>query len=627
MSQRQRLPESEAAAALELLTLREEIAELALSETRLKVQVLELQSQITSYKASAPRSESGASASASQQWSGPLDRLAALQAQLAEAKEQQAQLLGQKAEMTARQQAAQKRLSDLRAGLQRDATWQQASPPWEEKTSPPRRKPPRRVGIALLSGLLLIVVLGSLIHFAHVSSLDLSLLTNAPSQKSAAPEEPPFYAPATTAPTNQGCLTTIKFDCFSPQYIQQAMGLTQLYKGGLTGRGQTIVLIGAGIVTTLPSDLKKFDRAWGLPDPKLTILYPDGQPVPYICPDGDHLQYENILNVEWAHAIAPDANIVLLIGSNAVSQTDPASNCALTSLQQDIAYALDHNLGKIISVSAGESELGNIVDTTPQHADMQQYLTQGHALLERAAKENVTVVAGAGDSGATNPNDYPESSSYWTIHNVSWPASDPDALAVGGTTLRLGNAYYDDAYDGETAWGSPESGSTGGGLSIFFDEPDYQKLVPNQKLFQDKLGMGKRAVPDVAFPATNLLVYDSGQDGALIKANPQWSHWDVAQGTSIAAAAWAGLIAIANQLNALPLGLVQPALYRLQGQGLHDITSGNNTYQSVSGYQAQKGFDLVSGWGTPFAQTFVPALLQASDDVPSDCGEHQSQCS
>ncbi len=550
-----------------------------------------------------------------------------LQAQLADAQAQQAQLAAQKAEMTARQQAAQKRLSELRVGLQRDATWEQSAPPWEEKTTPPRRKRSRRPWIIIGSALLLMVMLGSLIHFAHVSSLDLSLLNNGPSQKMT-PEEPPFYTPAKTAPTNQGCITTIRYECFSPEYVQQAMGLTQLYKGGLTGRDQTIVLIGAGIVTTLPGDLKKFDLAWGLPPAKLQVIYPDGPPAPYSCPNGgDYLQYQNVINVEWAHAIAPDANIVLLIGSNQVSQTNPASNCALTSLQQDIAYALDHNLGKIIVVNAGESELGNTTTSTAQHPDMQQYLKDGHALLERAAAENVTVVAAAGDSGATNPDNYPLASSYWTTHNVSWPASDPDALAVGGTTLRLGNAYYDDAYDSETAWGSQDSGATGGGLSTFFNEPDYQKLVPDQDLFKNDGGESMRGVPDVAFPATNLLVYNSGQDGALIKANPQWSHWDVAEGTSLAAAAWAGLIAIANQLNALPLGLIQPALYRLQGQGLRDITSGNNTYQSVSGYQALKGYDLVSGWGTPFAQTFVPALLQASDDVPADCGEHQSQCS
>jgi subtilase family serine protease len=229
------------------------------------------------------------------------------------------------------------------------------------------------------------------------------------------------------------------------------------------------------------------------------------------------------------------------------------------------------------------------------------------------------VVAAAGDSGATNPSNYPLDTTYWPTHNVSWPASDPDALAVGGTVLTLGNGYHDDAYNSETAWSSPEAGATGGGLSALFAEPDYQKTIPNQALLQ-----GKRGVPDVSFPATNLLIYDNDPDGALVKANSQWSHWDLTQSTTVAASAWAGLIAIANQMRGQPLGLIQPALYRLQGQGMHDITTGNNTYEDVQGYPALKGFDLVSGWGTPFAQNFIPALIQANDD---SCSTQQAECS
>ena len=621
MSQRQRLPESEAAAALELLTLREEIAELALSETRLKLQVLRLQAQIASQESSGSRPKETSAAYA--EGDSP-ERIAALQAQLADAQEQLARLATQKDEMAARQKAAQKRLNDLRSDLQSDATWRQSAPPWVE-TKAPQPKRAQKPLVILLSGLLLILVLGSLIHFSHVSSLDLSLLANSPSGSSpraVPPEEPPFYTPAKTAPTNEGCVTTIKVECYSPEYIQQALGLTQLYKEGFTGSGQTIVLVGAGRVTTLPSDLHQFDLAWGLPDPNLTVLHPDGPPSSYDCPDGeDRLQYDNILNVEWAHAIAPGANIVLLIGSNLVDKMHPEKNCVYTSLQQDLGFALDHSLGNSIGVSYGSSELGNVTDTDAQKTAAQQYYAAGHLLMQRATADHVTVVAAVGDSGATNPSDYPQDQMYWPTHNVSWPASDPDVLAVGGTVLTLGNDYHDDAYNGETAWTSPEAGATGGGLSTIFAEPDYQKSIPNQALFQ-----GKRGVPDVTFPATNLLIYNTDQDGALIKANPQWSHWDLAESTTVATSAWAGLIAIANQIHGLPLGLIQPALYRLQGQGLHDITSGNNTYENVPGYQAQRGFDLVSGWGTPFAQNFIPALLQANDDIIADCGTQQSQC-
>src|SRR5262249_44117426 len=147
------------------------------------------------------------------------------------------------------------------------------------------------------------------------------------SSKSSPPEEPPFFTPATTAPTNQGCVTTIQYKCYSPQYIQQALGLTPLYRTGLDGRNQQIVLLGAGRATTIQADLHQFNLAWGLPDTTLTVLHPDGEQTTDACPNADRLQYDTIRNVEWTHAIAPGAKIVLLIGSNMGSQTQPEENC------------------------------------------------------------------------------------------------------------------------------------------------------------------------------------------------------------------------------------------------------------------------------------------------------------
>jgi subtilase family serine protease len=620
MSQRQGPPESEAAATLELLTLRGEISDLTLSESRLRLQIMELRSEITSFERLA-RPESARHADTAPLASNPPQRLAALQAQLDDAQEQLERLLAQKETLTERQHTAQKRLNTLRARLQSSATWQQSAPPWEGKAPSSQRKRSSRPFVVLLCGLLLIVVLGSLIRIAHFSSLGLSLLSSPSSTETSQPEEQPFFTPAKTAPTNQGCLTTIKDACYSPEYIQQAFGLTPLYKDGYDGKGQTIVLLGAGNVTTLKADLHEFGVAWGLPDPSLTILYPDGPTTPYLCPNGDSLQYQNTLNVEWAHAIAPGAHIVLLIGSNNKSSGQPQENCAQTSTQQDIAFALNNSLGNIISVSAGSREVGQIGDKAAQKTAEQKYFAAGHQLLQQAANAHVTVLAAAGDSGATTLNDSSTPPTYWPTHNVSWPASDPGVLAVGGTVLTLGNNVDDDAYIGETAWNNPNEGATGGGLSAVFPEPDYQMLVPDQTLFQ-----GQRGIPDVAFPAANLLIYQSAQDGALIKANPQWKHWDTADGTSLAASCWAGMIAIANQMYGQPLGFIQPALYRVQGQGMHDITTGNNSFANVPGYQAQKGFDLVSGWGTPVASIFLPALIEAANPPHSACDTHSHKC-
>jgi hypothetical protein len=73
------------------------------------------------------------------------------------------------------------------------------------------------------------------------------------------------------------------------------------------------------------------------------------------------------------------------------------------------------------------------------------------------------------------------------------------------------------------------------------------------------------------------------------------------------------LVALANQVRGQPLGLIQPALYALQGKGMHDITTGTNSFDGVMGYQAQQGFDLASGWGTPIADQFIPDLVQAAE--------------
>jgi subtilase family serine protease len=623
MSQRKGAPASEAAAALELLTLRDEINTLALREARLKLQVLELENQIASYETASSRLE-GAREAGNAPLAADQAQDRALQAQLADAREHLAQVSAEKDRLTAKQQAAQKRLKRLRARLQRDARRRQADQPWAQGNPAPRQGSQKSL-IVMLSGLLLIALVSVLIHFAGSSSLSLSQLSNASSGSSPngdTPEDPPFFTPAKTAPTNQGCVTTLKYACYSPEYIQQALGLTSLYKSGYDGSGQTIVLIGAGDAPTLQTDLPKFDLAWGLPNPKsVSILYPDGLPDSAACPNSASLQEINTADVEWAHAIAPGASIVLILGANKPDASQPQGACVQPTLQQDISYALNHVSGNVIAINYGSSELDHIPNPADPKSAMQKYFTDGHALLQQATAAHISVVAAAGDNGATNPGVSVKSTPYWTMPNVAWPASDPDALAVGGTVLTLDNGYYDDAYVGETAWNSATGGATSGGLSAVFAEPDYQKLVPDQALFQ-----GKRAVPDVTFPAANLLAYNSTETGNLVKANPQWTHWDVAEGTGLAAAAWAGLIAIANQMHGQPLGLIQPALYSLGGKGMHDITSGSNTYANVQGYQAQPGYDLVTGWGTPIARDVLPALARATDHPTSGCDPDPGSC-
>ena len=325
----------------------------------------------------------------------------------------------------------------------------------------------------------------------------------------------------------------------------------------------------------------------------------------YTCSDGiDDLEGENTLDVEWSHAIAPGAKIVLLIGAND-SGGLPGQNCSFVGLQDAARYTIEHRLGQVISMSYGGSELGDVSDTPLDKDGERQYYSDGHTLFQQAAQAGSTVIASSGDTGATNPNDHAKPSSYWNRPNVSWPASDFEVLAVGGTQLKVDPQTG--KYLSEQVW-NIDQGASGGGLSTVFDEPTYQKNLPNQSL----LG-GHRAVPDVAFPADDILVYEAFSPGTLIDHHPEWEHWDVVGGTSVGAPCWAGLIAIADQMRGKPLGLVQPALYSLAGKDMHDIVMGDNSFGQVTGFQATKGFDLATGWGTPIANTFLPALVKAAN--------------
>jgi subtilase family serine protease len=442
--------------------------------------------------------------------------------------------------------------------------------------------------------------------------------TNGPTATPTAPAG--AFKPNGTAPTTQQCTSEITIPCYSPEEIQKAFGLTSLYQQGYDGKGQTIVIVGAGNTPNIEKDLKAFDKAWGLPDPpSIRIIQPYGAPTPYSCDSIgepiDGLQLENTLDVEWSHAIAPGANIILIVGPNKEHTYFPvpknAPLCGLYDLEEPVNYALDNHLGNIITISYGGSELGADTDTAVDKANEQKEYDAADAIFKKAASMGVTVMASSGDNGVTNPNDLVNHQSYWKTPNVSWPASDPYVLAVGGTSLTISDA--NGAYGSEVAWGNG-NGASGGGLSILYKEPSYQqKNLANQSMLQ-----GKRGIPDVAFPAdVNYLLYESN-DPTTIDVS-RWPHWNLIGGTSASSPCWAGIIAIANQMSTQTggssLGYIQPGLYSLQGKDFHDITQGDNNFARVTGYQAGTGYDLVTGWGTPIADQLVPALVQAVQQV------------
>jgi subtilase family serine protease len=313
---------------------------------------------------------------------------------------------------------------------------------------------------------------------------------------------------------------------------------------------------------------------------------------------------ETTLDVEYAHALAPGANILLV--ETPVSETEGVTGFPQIVRAEEYALAR-YKVGVISqSFSATEETFKNYAQLDPLRA-----------AYKDADRAHVTVLAASGDAGAT---DYQSNeASYYSRRVTSWPDSDPLVTAVGGTQLRRrGTGYtsvaWNDTYD--RAWTMYAAGSTdpdptasGGGTSEFFGRPSYQNGVK-------AVTGAHRGVPDIAMSAAcdgSVSVYSSYQPGQ--------AGWSLTCGTSEATPEFAAIVALADQVAGHPLGLLNPALYRLaaaHAPGIVDVTSGNSTVSfdqstdgkpvTVKGYPAGQGYDLVTGVGTVNAQQLVHEL-------------------
>jgi subtilase family serine protease len=350
---------------------------------------------------------------------------------------------------------------------------------------------------------------------------------------------------------------------FSPQQISQAYGFNQItFKNGTIkgdGSGQTIAIVDAYGDPTIASDLATFDSVYGLAAPPhfTTVNLTDGSSPPAANTTWD---LEQSLDVEWAHAMAPGANI-LLVQANSPSMAD---------LMTAVSYARSQAGVSVVSMSWGSSEW-----SSETAYDSSLTTPSGH--------NGVTFVASTGDSGSSGAPEYVSVS--------------PNVLAVGGTQLSTDSSGN---YVSETGW----SGSSGG-ISAYESQPSYQKGVVTQTSTM-------RGVPDVAYNGSSsspFAVYDTSGYGG----------WIAVYGTSAGAPQWAALVAIADQGRALNgqgtldgASQTLPALYHLPSGDFHDITSGSN-----GGYSAGPGYDLVTGLGTPLANQVVAGLVSYGNSSPA----------
>ena len=431
-------------------------------------------------------------------------------------------------------------------------------------------------------------------------TLELSLLQLP--QAIAAQQARPMAQMADAAPTEQVAppsgsddirlgpmASAVEYATYTPAQVRSAYGMPALpqfetllspAQSASMGAGQTVYLITAFHDANIAQELAAFNSRFGLPPCKTSRLGPaQALPLPAASASGCELlvvantsaggisatlpgyavewAHEAALDVQWAHATAPLARLVLI----------EAQDGSLSSLLGAIKLANAMGPG-VVSMSFGcpEGTWTETVDTLFSNSAM-------------------SYVAATGDKG-------PE---------VAWPAVSPRVLAVGGTTLQR----TDGAARTESSWAS-----TGGGFSSYTAAPAYQTgAVPGLA------GQAWRGVADVAFNADP----NTGQYVARIPPGATAPTWTSAGGTSLATVQWAGLLAVANAQRALSgkaaLGAPHAFLYGqiaaapgLYAQAFSDISTGSNG--DCSSCTAFAGYDTLTGLGTPKVEALLTLLSQ-----------------
>jgi subtilase family serine protease len=405
-----------------------------------------------------------------------------------------------------------------------------------------------------------------------------------------------FMAPVPFS--NAQCEAVFRIDCYVPDQVEAAYNLPGLYGRGITGKGQTIAVVDAFGSPTIADDLHQFDQYLGLGTPPLRIVRVGHVPT-FDSSNGDMIGWanESTLDVEYAHAGAPDAKIVLV----EVAKDD------LQHLASAVRYAVQHKLGNVISLSWGE----------PEQAIGRKLVSSYSSIFSQAASSHITIVASSGDSGASGQD---ENGNYYRHPVASWPATSPFVTAVGGTRLNLNASGARNGPD--TAWNDtysdavnnfffgnegPNPLATGGGKSAYYGRPGYQNGVRN-------VTGNQRGIPDISMSASCSVAvnvfetFTGGQGG-----------WTASCGTSESAPMFAAIVALADQVAGHPLGLVNPALYALAARhapGIVSVASGNNTVSfsggTVHGYSVRHGYNLVTGLGTVNGRYLVPELARSA---------------
>ncbi len=442
-----------------------------------------------------------------------------------------------------------------------------------------------------------------------------------------------LLGPATTVPQGIPLCKSSSLGnivCYTPSFIKKAYEYPST--ATLDGSGQTIVIVDAFGSSTISSDLALFDSVFGISAPPSFTIFCGNSPTPFdisTCPtvnlNANNLHHdqagwavETSLDVEYAHAMAPGANIVLDVAStsfgNAINSAETAAIAAFP--------------GAIFSQSFGIPEA----------------LLNGNAGQVNQAETNYANGVAVGDTFFASAGDFGATQGTLSTSQASYPASSPENTGVTGTQGSPYNAtgtlqpcptstpfsctsglsaYHGpcvlgrtippncipDGYEGEQVWNENFDGvtaATGGAPSLLFGAPSYQT----------GLGLTARG-PDVD--------YNAAVDGGVLVVNTSvlgFSVLFIVGGTSAGSPQWAGIAALVNEARANaskgPIGgNLNTALYSIYhsaryASDFHDITVGNDQLAGTTlGYSAGPGYDLASGIGSPIVDQLIVDLTAA----------------
>lgn len=402
-----------------------------------------------------------------------------------------------------------------------------------------------------------------------------------------------YTTPGSTLPTATYAGTVYDADptltvTYAPSDLQRHYGLTGLFKKGYTGKGETVALVEAYGYADAESDANAAAQLFGEPALKastFSVVYPEGKPTAPNAADLTGWTTEIALDIQAAHAIAPEAKIVVVASAGQDNEDQIAS----------LQYIIDHKLAYAVS-SSWENDDELIAGPAEEDAF--------NSVLEQGAAAGISFQFSSGDGGDLGLGT--------PVGAVAVPSNSPYATAVGGTSI-LNNVYG--TGDVVAGWGNDLTyiaaggpvdppdfdffyAGAGGGQSQYFAKPAWQTGV-----------QGKwRQVPDVAAladPFTGFAVVFTSEGTQYFEAG--------IGGTSLASPIFTSIWAIADQYNGKPLGQAGPAVAALKAGQIKDVqtTSDLNNYNPVGLITDSSGITEYS------TDDLFPGILYAQKQFPA----------